>query len=81
MHKTFLTVLAAATIAVIAMPIHKAAATASATPQLAGVPSSPLVREAAIVCGGNGCNPVHTRAQKRSKFKPLDYTKPVAKTS
>ena len=38
---------------------------------------APLLREAAIVCGGNGCNPVHTKADKRRKFQPLGYTKPI----
>jgi len=32
-----------------------------------------LVREAAIVCGGNGCNPVHTKAQSKRKFQTLGH--------
>lgn len=40
-----------------------------------------LVREAAIVCGTGGCNIVHTKAIKRRAFKPLEYTKPLPKSS
>jgi hypothetical protein len=42
---------------------------------------APLVREAAIVCGGNGCNPVPLKAEKRRKFQPLGYTKPVKQSA
>jgi hypothetical protein len=72
MHKPVLSALAAATLFAIAMPL------APATPSVA---QSSLVHEALIVCGGNGCNPVHTRVEKRQKFKPLEYTKPVRKAS
>jgi hypothetical protein len=84
MHKTFVTALAAATLFAVALPANRAEAIPAATPSAVGIAHSsvtPLVREAAIICGGNGCNPVHTKAVKRSKFKPLDYTKPVGKTS
>lgn len=75
MRKTFLTALAAATIFSIGMPANRAVAAAVTAPSV--VASSSLVREATIICGGNGCNPVHTKAAKRRKFKSLDYTKPL----
>ena len=31
------------------------------------------VREAAIVCGGNGCGPVQTKAPQKRKFQPLGH--------
>jgi curli biogenesis system outer membrane secretion channel CsgG len=49
---------------------HAAAATTSAAPAAAAA-SQPLVRQASIVCGGTGCNAVHTKSQKKRKFKPL----------
>lgn len=49
---------------------HAAAATTSAAAPPAAS-SQPLVREALIVCGGTGCNAVHTKSQKKRKFKPL----------
>ncbi len=81
MHKIVLTALAAATLFTIAMPAQRAAAMSVAAPSLVGAANVPLVREAAIICGGNGCNPVHTKVEKRQKFKPLEYTKPVRKAS
>jgi hypothetical protein len=77
MHKTFLTALAAATIFAIAMPADRAVANAAAASSVVAVASSSLVREAAIICGGNGCNPVHTKAEKRRQYQPLGYTKPL----
>ena len=51
---------------------HAAAATTAAAPAPASAASSAsLVRESAIVFGGNGCNAVHTKSQKKRKFKPL----------
>lgn len=38
-----------------------------------GFTGTDLVREAAIVCGGNGCNTVQTKAQKRRKFQTLGH--------
>lgn len=35
---------------------------------------------AAVLCGGNGCNVVQTKQQKRRKFMPLGYTKPLPQT-
>jgi hypothetical protein len=79
MHKLLLTALAAATLFAIAIQSGRAETTAVTTQPAAA--NSSLVREAAVVCGGNGCNPVHTRAVKRNKFKPMEYTKPVGKAS
>jgi len=80
MHKTILTALAAATIFSGGMSVSRAEATTVATPSIVGVASSPQVREAAIICGGNGCNVVQTKQQKRRKFMPLGYTKPLPQT-
>jgi hypothetical protein len=32
---------------------------------------------AAVLCGGNGCNVIETKPLKRRKFMPLGYTKPL----
>ena len=79
MHKTFLTALAAAAFFTVGTPTSRAGTIVPTSSSI--VASSSFVREAAIICGGNGCNPVHTKADKRRKFKTLEYTKPVAKTS
>jgi len=76
MSKILLTALAAATILAGGLPVDRAAAITAAA-SASGIASANLIREAAIVCGGNGCNPVQTKAQKRHKFKPLGYTKPI----
>ncbi len=81
MHKTFLTALAAATIFAIGMPADRAVANAATMSPVVAVASSSLVREAAIICGGNGCNPVHTKADKRRQYKPLGYTKPLRQSA
>jgi hypothetical protein len=79
MHKAFLTAFAAAILFTVAVPTSRAEASAAAAPSRAT--ASSLVREAAIICGGNGCNPVHTKADKRRKFQPLGYTKPVKQSA
>ena len=71
MHKILLTALVAAGLSTAGVG-GAAAAAASALPQPAPA-SGPLVREAAIVCGGNGCNPVHTKAEKKRKFQTLGH--------
>lgn len=73
MHKTFLTALAAATLFSIGMPANRAEARTTTTPSTLGVATAGLVHEAAIVCGGNGCNPVHTKAQSKRKFQTLGH--------
>ncbi|MGB7078419.1 MAG: hypothetical protein WBD53_14620 [Xanthobacteraceae bacterium] len=74
MRKTFLKVFA--TLALLSAGfvfVPTANATASAPAASAAINPS-LVREAAaIICGGNGCNPVHTKAQKKRKFKTLGH--------
>lgn len=75
MHKIFLTAFAAAVLFTIGTPATQAVADAVAMPSTVAI--SPFVHEAAIICGGNGCNPVHTKSDKRRQFKPLGYTKPV----
>jgi hypothetical protein len=36
---------------------------------------------AAVLCGGNGCNVIETKPLKRRKFLPLGYTKPLPQTT
>jgi len=75
MDKTLLSALAAAVMLsgtvladrAVAMP----APTASA-PGIAIAHSAP-VREAAIVCGGNGCTPAQTKVIHKRKFQPLGH--------
>lgn len=56
------------------MPTANATASAPPAPAASAVMNPSLVREAAaIVCGGNGCNPVHTKAQKKRKFQTLGH--------
>ena len=56
------------------VPTANATAAAPPVPQASAAMNPPLVREAAaIVCGGNGCNPVHTKAQKKRKFQTLGH--------
>ena len=74
MPKTVLTAIVAATILAGGLPVDRGD-TAAASAH--GIANARLIREAAIVCGGNGCNTVQTKAQKRRKFKPLGYTKPI----
>jgi hypothetical protein len=75
MPKAFLTTFAAAILFIVAMPASRADTMAAAMPS--SIVASPLQHQAAIICGGNGCNPVHTKADKRRKFKTLEYTKPL----
>ena len=79
MAKMLLPALAAAMILAGTLPIDRGAA-ATATSPFDFAPTH-LMREAAVICGGNGCNVVQTKAVKRRTFKPLDYTKPIAKGS
>lgn len=67
---TALTILSCATLT------GRAGATPSAVPSSLPAPAA-LVREAAILCGGNGCAPVQTKQVQRKKFHPLGYTKPI----
>lgn len=77
MRKTFLKVFA--TLALLSagfvfVPTANATASAPPAPAASAAINPSLVREAAaIICGGNGCNPVHTKAQKKRKFKSLGH--------
>ena len=88
MRTTFLTALAAVTVLSYGVFASRAEAVTAARPSTHGVAShggashgvasldgtsASLVREAAIVCGGNGCNPVHTKAQQKRKFQTLGH--------
>jgi|GEM_PF-2670435 len=77
MHKTLLTALATATVFSAGMLATGVAAMPAAPTAAPGVATAARVREAAVVCGGNGCAPVHTKSQKRRKFKSMEYTKPL----
>jgi hypothetical protein len=73
MRKTVLTAFAAAMLSSAGFcGAHAAAAPTPAAPASAALSQS-FVREAAIVCGGNGCNPVHTKADKKRKFQTLGH--------
>ena len=78
MKKTVLSVLAAATLLAGAMFADRAAAMSPAAASvMAWAPgvtaNAALVREAGIVCGGNGCAPAQTGAVRRRKFQPLGH--------
>ena len=79
MAKMLLPALAAVLIVAGTMPIDRGAATTATSP--AAIAPAHLIREAAVICAGNGCNVVQTKAIKHRKFKPLEYTKPIPKAS
>jgi hypothetical protein len=58
MRKFLLSALAATTLLTIGLLASRAAATSAA----------PAIREAAIVCGGAGCNVVQTKGTKQRKL-------------
>lgn len=62
-----LTTLAAATLLSFGIFAGHAAA------RMAPAATAPLIREATIVCGGNGCNSVQTKAPKHRKFQTLGH--------
>ena len=73
MRRTVLTALAAAIMFSAGPSVHRAGARTAAAPAATAMMNSGFVREAAIVCGGNGCNPVHTKAEKKRKFQTLGH--------
>ncbi len=73
MSKMLLTAFAAVMILANGSAAGHAAATTSAAASAPRAAGASLVREAAIVCGGNGCNPVHTQAQRKHKFQTLGH--------
>jgi len=72
MRKTLLIMSAAAALSFAGVLCDHATAGAASPPAASAV-NTPLIREAAIVCGGNGCNPVHTKADKKRKFQTLGH--------
>ncbi len=81
MIKTLLTALTAVILFVAGTPATRADATTVAVPMPSTIAISPLAHEATIICGSNGCNPVHTKSEKRRQYQPLGYTKPLPKAS
>jgi len=73
MRKSLVAALAAVSIFAVGMPANRAEATSAAARPALGAATAPAVREAAIVCGGNGCNAVQTKASKRRKFQTLGH--------
>lgn len=57
--------------------MHKALLAALAAATLFSVAMPAKRTDAAVICGGNGCNPIHTKSEKRRQYKPLGYTKPI----
>lgn len=53
----------------------RAAAMSPATPPALGTAVTTVapVREAAVLCGNNGCLPVQTKAPQKRKFQPLGH--------
>jgi len=76
MAKMLLPALVAAMIVTGTIPIDRGAAATATSPAV--IAPAHLIREAAVICAGNGCNVVQTKAMKHRKFKPLEYTKPIA---
>jgi hypothetical protein len=73
MRKILLSALAATTMLSAGLLASRAAATASADPAVAVTTSDALIREAAIVCGSNGCGVVQTKAPDRRKVQWLGH--------
>ncbi|HEX4040787.1 MAG TPA: hypothetical protein VHY10_03730 [Xanthobacteraceae bacterium] len=73
MRKAFLTAFATAALSSAALVGGHAAATNTTAAPASAALSQSFVREAAIVCGGNGCNPVQTKANKKRKFQTLGH--------
>jgi len=75
MRKRFLATLAAATILLSGMLASRVAATPSVVEVARGMAAAPTapIREAAIVCGGNGCAPAQTTAVRKRKLMPLGH--------
>jgi hypothetical protein len=68
MRKTLVTAIAAAAILTAGMHVKRVDAMSLALPSQLGVAAAhaAIVRQAAVVCGNNGCGPVQTqRVQRR----------------
>ena len=73
MSKTLLRVLLTAALLASGFGFMGAAADTASAPAALAVAQAPLVQVAAIVCGGNGCNPIHTKIEKKRKFQTLGH--------
>ena len=75
MRKTLLSAFTMATILSGGISAGRAAAMSPATPPAlaATVTNAAPVREAAVLCGSNGCLPVQTKAPQKRKFQPLGH--------
>ena len=69
----FLTAFVAAAI-LLGMLGHRVEAMTLAAPSALGVAAAAPVRQAAVVCGTNGCAPVHTSRPRRKTY-PLTMTR------
>jgi len=68
MRKTLLSAVAAMTILSAGLVASRAAAMTSLTSAAGMTAPNTLVREAAIVCGSNGCGVVQTKSTKQRKL-------------
>jgi len=75
MRKTLLATLAAATMLSIGLLATGVAAKSTAAPSTQGIEKGAAAsfREAAVMCGNNGCAPVQTKPPATRKFKPLGH--------
>lgn len=73
MRKILLSTLAATTLFSAALLATRAAATTSTEPATSAAALHALVREAAVVCGGSGCNVVQTKQVKQRKLQWLGH--------
>lgn len=75
MRKILLSAFTMATILSGGISAGRAAAMSPATPPALGatVTNAAPVREAAVLCGSNGCLPVQTKAPQKRKFQPLGH--------
>jgi hypothetical protein len=71
MRKALLTLATATILSAGILADHAAATISSMGSSSTATAGQSLVREAAIVCGGSGCNPVQTKARQKRKLIPL----------
>ena len=73
MRNALLTALAAATILLGGMLATRTEAMTAASAAGTAATGAGFVKQAAVVCGGNGCGPVQTKPQRRRKLLPLGH--------
>ena len=73
MRKILLSTLAATTLFSAGLLATRAAAATSAETAIAVTAPDAFVREASILCGGNGCNVVQTKPTKKKKLQWLGH--------